>query len=157
MPILLLLSPDGFPTGVLTGKDLNRMFQDVAEEVTTDHLNRIIMGNVRKAIIVPPSDLDYVLTPSWWTRHKYEHVLRVNKDGTGIYFALARFPDSSIPFITEGKVRHVGPGDKTIKIPQDETKIALSGPARDLKTLVVYALVIYISEWDLRMLGRGKP
>lgn len=52
---------------------------------------RLIVGHAGE--VAHLSEGDYDLTPTWWTKHLYNHRLTVLADGTGLYRLIPREPN----------------------------------------------------------------
>lgn len=129
MTIERLSSDDGFKIDATKG--------------TVDQILELLEKNKDLIRTLPPGRYD--LTPEWWTKHNYIHILHVFPDGSAAYEAIPRFKDAGAFSFDRGKAGEFVTGSVVKMVPKDQNPVVVSGPLKDRKTIGVYEVILWHS------------
>jgi len=110
---------------------------------TTDRILNLLIRNSDLIRTLPPGRYD--ITPKWWTKHNFIHIVHVFPNGTAAYEGVPRFKDARAISFDKGKAGEFVTGSVVKMVPKDQNPVIVGGPLKDRKTMGVYEVILWHS------------
>jgi hypothetical protein len=108
-------------------------------ESRVNQLQKILEENYSFAVALGPGVFN--LTPEWWKKNYYVHMLTVFDSGKGLYRAIPKSKNVVLKELPSEKTISRGPME--VRIPEDQSAVVIAGPSKDGKSISLFEFIFY--------------